>query len=281
MGNGTVILRKRLAGMAAKRTTTTGVAGFLLAAVLSLTACGTVAGIEEPAASEDRGAVVIRIALGSTALQKQAAAAAEAAGSQSPGAARGAALAKKGDTVITLDTLHLVLTSPGCPTRLVNLPVSGSIHAGSRVLTARVEGLNPLRNWKVKAYSRDLADSVLHSDSTTFFVKPADTAQVSMLMMPRYSVLVARFVSTWNKVDAIKRLELRVNGEVVDDTTFKQKEKTFDLRLSHKYLKANATASVELRAYTNTNAGSLKYRKTVTVNALASQDSEVTVQLVE
>lgn len=268
MGNGVVKIQKRLAGLVSlfaavlsTRIAIAGIAGLL-------TACGTIAGVEEPVDAGNRGAVVIRIALGSTALQKQA-----------PGAAQGAVLAKKGDTVITLDTLHLVLTSPGCTDRLVNLPVTGSIHTGSRLLTAKVEGLNPLRNWKVKAYSRDLVDTVLHSDSTTFYVKPADTAQVSMLMTPRYSVLVARFVSTWNKVDAIKKLELRVNGTVVDDTTFGVKQKVFDLRLSHKYLKANASASVELRAYTGTNAGSLKYRKTVAINPQASQDSEITVQL--
>jgi hypothetical protein len=254
MGTGQDTNRKRLAAPA-----------LLLAAVLSLTACGTVAGPEAPEAREDRGAVVIRIALGSTALQKRAA----------------PSLAKKGDTVITLDTLHLVLTSPDCPTRLVDLPVSGSIQAGAQVLTAKIEGLKPLRNWKVKAYSRDLADTVLHDDSTTFYVKPADTAQVSMLLTPRYSVLVARFVSTWTKVDAIKKLELLVNGSVVDDTVFAQKVRTFDVRLSHKYLKANAAASVELRAYTNTTAASLRYVRAVTLNTQASQDSEVTVPLLD
>lgn len=239
-----------------------------VAASLLLTACADLTGVSEPTASRvegadaseadrDQGAVIIRIALGSTALQKRSSV----------------------DTAITLDTLHLVLSCAGQADREVDLPVTGNINAASQVLTHKVTGLAPLRNWKLKAFSRDLADTVLHIDSTTFYVKPADTAAVSMLLAPRYSVLVARFVSTSALVASIKKLELRVDGQVVDDTVFAVRLKVFDVRLCHKYLKAGSATSVELRAYTSEKNKDLKYAKTLAVNAAASQDSEVSVQL--
>lgn len=239
-----------------------------VAASLLLTACADLSGVSGPTAARteagealeaegDEGAVIIRIALGSTALRKRASA----------------------DTAITLDTLHLVLSCAGQADRQVDLPVTGDINASSQVLTHKVTGLAPLRNWKLKAFSRDLADTVLHIDSTTFYVKPADTAAVSMMLAPRYSVLVARFVSTSVLVASIKKLELRVDGKVVDDTVFAVRLKVFDVRLSHKYLKAGASTSVELRAYTSEKNKDLKYARTLDVNAPASQDSEVTVQL--
>jgi hypothetical protein len=235
-------------------------AGAILAAGL-LVGCGTVTGVEDPSTSarvetsDDDGAVVIRIALGSVAL------------------------AKKADTNITLDTLHLTLTAAGCPTRTVNLPVSGNINTSGLVLTTKVTGLNPLRNWKLKAFSRDLADTVMHIDSTTFYVKPADTANVSLTLVPKYSVLVARFISTSNSVTAIQKLILRVNGVVVDDTTFSAKQRIFDLKLSHKYIKAGANTTIKLEALDRASPARIKYSKQFTLNPRATGDSTLTVNL--
>jgi hypothetical protein len=245
MGNGVGILKKLL--------------GATLAAFL-LVACADVTSVEEPTAAriesqDDNGSVLIRIALGSVAL------------------------AKKADTNITLDTLHLVLTSAGCSTRTVNLPVAGNINASNLVLTTKVDGLNPLRNWKLKAYSRDLTDSVMHMDSTTFYVKPADTAEVSMGLSPKYSVLIARFVSTNASLTKIEKLVLRVNGVAVDDTTFSSKKAIFDLKLSHKYLKAGTSATIKLEALDRASPARIKYSKQFTLNPRASGDSTVTVNL--
>lgn len=238
-----------------------GLLASLSAAVLFLTGCGDLTAVEDAparleAVDQEGGAVTIQVSLGAVAL------------------------AKKADTNVTLDTLHLTLTSAGCPTRLVNLPVAGNINTSSRVLTATVTGLQPLRNWKVKAFSRDLADTVLHIDSTTFYVKPADTAMVSMLLNPRYSVLIARFVSTKaSMVDNLEKLILRVNGVIVDDTTFATKRDVFDVKLSHKYLKAGASATIKLEALDRASPARIRYSQTLTLTPRASGDSTVTVNL--
>ncbi|HLP42525.1 MAG TPA: hypothetical protein VK465_13535, partial [Fibrobacteria bacterium] len=189
------------------------------------------------------------------------------------------ALAKKADTSVTLDTLHLLLTSPGCPSRDVVVPVSGDIHAASQSLTATVAGLQPLRNWKVKAWSRDLVDSVVHIDSTTFYVEPGATAAVPMRLNPRFSVLVARFVSTSATVTKIEKLVLRVNGTIVDDTTFSSKKAIFDVRLSHKYLKAGIATTLRLEALDRASPARVKYSKTFSLTPTASLDTTLTVKL--
>ena len=103
------------------------------------------------------------------------------------------ALAKKADTLVTLSTLHVLLTSPGCAARELALPVSGDINSASRPVAALVNGLPSLRNWKLKAWTTDAADSVMHVDSTAFYVRPGDTAAVDLRLLPRYSILVSRF----------------------------------------------------------------------------------------
>jgi hypothetical protein len=70
-----------------------------------------------------------------------------------------------------------------------------------------------------------------------------------------------------------------VDGKVVDDTTFSKKLKEFDVKLSHKYLRTGASATVELRAYST--AKKVKYFRAVNLSPAASVDSEVTVELTE
>lgn len=226
-------------------------------------ACGTLTGSEDASSRIESngqdgavGSAVIRISLGSVA-----------------------ALAKKADTTVTLDTLHITLSSPGCSTRAIDLPVAGNIQSGSLEFTARFDGLEPLRNWMLKAHSRDLSDSVVHIDSTTFFVKPADTADVSLLLAPKYSILVARFVSNSEDVDRIEKLVLKVNGVVVDDTVFSSKRKTFDVKLSHKYVKTGSSTTLLLQAMDKASNNHVKYSKSVTFTPRASGDSTITVQL--
>lgn len=252
MVSGVQYFVKRLLGLLAL-----GFAAFLPVA------CGTLTGSEEASSRIESnrkdggtGSAVIRISLGSVV-----------------------ALAKKADTMVTLDTLHITLSSPGCSTRAIDLPVAGDIQSGSQAFTARFDGLEPLRNWMLKAHSRDLSDSVVHIDSTTFFVKPADTADVSLLLAPKYSILVARFVSTSSKVTSIEKLVLKVDGIVVDDTVFASKQKVFDVMLSHKYVKAGESTTLQLQAMDKASNNHVKYSQTLTFTPRASGDSTITIQL--
>ena len=193
--------------------------------------------------------------------------------------AKVATAAGKNDTLITLDSLHLVLTSPGMATQTRTLMVVGNINTGSITMAVQSFNLYSLRNWQVKAWTDDNNDSVVHLDSTTFYVNPADTAIVSLPLNPRYSVVIARFVSTSTTVTAIEKLELRVNGSVVDDTVFKPKLKTFNVKLSNKYLKVGASATIILNALDRASPARVKYTKTVTLTPTASRDSSINIQL--
>lgn len=66
------------------------------------------------------------------------------------------------------NALHLHLSSPGCTSRELALPVAGDKNSASRSVAALVNGLPSLRNWKIKAWTKVAADSVMHIDSTTF-----------------------------------------------------------------------------------------------------------------
>ena len=231
-------------------------------ASLLLAACGPLLG---PQSTDDgeKGAARFQISLAS------------------PGSALGkaAAEARKNDTLTRVDTLFLTLTSPGSTTRNVKLPVSGNINAGPLTLNATVANLPSLRNWKVQARASDNLDSTVHLDSTTFYVKPGDTASVNMSLLPRFSVFIARFVSTSNAITAIEKLELRINGVTVDDTLFAPKKKIFDLKLSQKYFRVGVSATIALRALDRASPARVRYRRSFTYTAGASADSVFTVTL--
>jgi hypothetical protein len=271
MGTGPGPVGKHVAGALALalalKAAATALSALAPLSILFLVACADLATVMEPPSAGRSGAAA------------RAEDATGSAGIRITLAPLVAGLAKKADTTVTLDTLHLLLTSPGCPSRSLDIPVSGNIHGASLALAARVDSLKGLRNWKVKAWTRDLADSVIHSDSTTFYVQPGDTGRVSLLLNPRYAVLVARFVSTSNSVTAIEKLVLRVGGVVVDDTVFATRRRTFDVRLSHKYLKAGASATVKLEALDRASPARIRYSHTLSVAPNSARDTTLTVQL--
>lgn len=194
----------------------------------------------------------------------------------------GGALGKRSaatDTTVLLRTLHLELSSTGLPLQYRSVALAGNIHAGTLAPAPQVFALWGPRNWKVKAWTEDAADSVIHCDSTTLYVQPGRTAALTLPLNPRYSVLIGRFISMSNKVAAIEKLELRVNGQVVDDTTFLIKLKAFDVTLSSKYLRLGQPSTVELRAIDRLLPLRVKYSKTVIIDPDEGADSMMTITL--
>jgi hypothetical protein len=97
-------------------------------------------------------------------------------------------------SAIDLRKLVLTAVSSAVPADTVRdtIPVSGN----AQVTVTRVLTLAPLRTWTVGAKSLDARDSVIHQGSTAgFFVKPADTAAVTLNLTARYSMYEARFNS--------------------------------------------------------------------------------------
>lgn len=226
-------------------------------AALALAGCGDLMATRSPG---ERGYAEVAISLG---------------GMDSPLGKRAAA----SDTVVTLRNLFLELSAPGLPLQGRTVALSENIRGGSVTPPAQLIALWGPRNWKVKAWTTDAADSVLHKDSTTLYVEPGDTTALSLSLNPRFSVLVGRFISESSKIAAIERLELVVNGTVVDDTTFINKEKKFDVVLSDKYLRLGQASTIEMRALDRISPPRVKYSKSVILDPGESVDSTITIQL--
>lgn len=196
----------------------------------------------------------------------------------SPLAKRSRAMGKL-DTVVTLKTLHLELVAPGAPTQSRIVKLAGNIQSESITPAAQLFGLFGMKNWKLRAWTQDANDSVIHRDSTTFFVVPGDTTPLRMPLNPRYSVLIGRFISHSDRIAKIEKLELRVDGVLVDDTVFSSKQRIFDIVLSDKYLRVGRSTKVEMRALDRTSPDRVKYSKSVVLDPDETVDSQITIQL--
>lgn len=132
------------------------------------------------------------------------------------------------DTVFTLDSLIVELTSPDLAPIEYRYPVSGRADTGDIVVPVLVYELPSARNWKARIYSIDttttpLRRDTVHIDSVIFAVLPADTVVVSKKVSPAYSILRVRFLSS--SADSIgsgvKYLRLRVNGVTHDSISLR------------------------------------------------------------
>jgi hypothetical protein len=94
----------------------------------------------------------------------------------------------------TINLQKLVLTAVSSATPPDTVRDTSTVSGNAQVTVLRVLTLAPLRNWVVSAKSLDAKDSVIHSgSSSTFFVKPADTADVSLNLTSRFAMYEARF----------------------------------------------------------------------------------------
>ena len=122
---------------------------------------------------------------------------------------------------------------------------TAKISGNSQVTVLRVLTLAPLRNWTISAVSKDAKDSVIHQGSTaSFFVKPADTADVTLNLTSRFSMYQANFNTLPDSISSsvsgtgkdmlnLNRVTLLVDGVVKADST-----------LSSGYFSGNQSVSI-------------------------------------
>jgi hypothetical protein len=177
------------------------------AAAISLSACGTspqsVAVENPPAGGEQNATVKSTIVLGKVGVLSKA-------------------------SSISLQKLILTAVSSATPADTVR--DTALVSGNSQVTVLRVLTLAPLRNWTVSAKSLDAKDSVIHQGaSASFFVKPADTAEVSLNLASRFSMYEARFNSLPDSISSsvsgtgkdklnLNRVTLLVDGVVKADS---------------------------------------------------------------
>lgn len=177
------------------------------AAAISLAACGTspqsVAAENPPAGSEQNATVKSTIVLGKVGVLSKS-------------------------SSISLQKLILTAVSSATPADTVR--DTATVSGNAQVTVLRVLTLAPLRNWTVSAKSLDAKDSVIHQGATaSFFVKPADTAEVTLNLASRFSMYEARFNSLPDSISSsvsgtgkdklnLNRVTLLVDGVVKADS---------------------------------------------------------------
>lgn len=181
---------------------------FAAAAAISLSACGaapkTVGEENPPAGTEQNAAVKSTIVLGKVGVLSKS-------------------------SSISLQKLILTAVSSATPADTVR--DTATVSGNSQVTVLRVLTLAPLRNWTITAVSKDAKDSVIHQGATaSFFVKPADTAEVTLNLASRFSMYEARFNSLPDSISSsvsgtgkdklnLNRVTLLVDGVVKADST--------------------------------------------------------------
>lgn len=131
-------------------------------------------------------------------------------------------------SAISLQKLILTAVSSATPPDTVR--DTATVSGNSQVTVLRVLTLAPLRNWTVSAVSKDAKDSVIHQGSTSsFFVKPADTAEVTLNLASRFSMYQANFNTLPDSISSsvsgtgkdklnLNRVTLLVDGVVKADS---------------------------------------------------------------
>jgi hypothetical protein len=146
--------------------------------------------------------------------------------------AKRASLGKAG-AAASIDLLHLAvrLSAPGERAQEDTLPVSGS-EANS--LQKTYSGLAANKTWTFEARSLDRAGTIIHSGSATVFVLPGATVDARLALPAAYSELRAAFFPI---APAIGKVEVSVDGIVVEDSAFASGSTGDTVKLAFDYLK--------------------------------------------
>jgi hypothetical protein len=130
----------------------------------------------------------------------------------------------------TINLSKLILTAVSTATPPDTVHDTSIVSGNAQVVVTRNLTLVPLRNWVVSAKSLDAKDSVVHSGSSaSFFVKPADTAAVTLNLTSRFAMYEARFNSLPDSISSsasntgkdklnVNRVVLLVDGVIKADS---------------------------------------------------------------
>ncbi len=124
----------------------------------------------------------------------------------------------------------LIVTAVSSATPADTVRDTSNVSGNAAVTVLRVLTLAPLRNWVITAKSLDAKDSVIHTGSTaSFFVKPADTAVVSLNLTSRFAMYEANFNALPDSISSsvsgtgkdklnLNRVVLKVDGVIKADS---------------------------------------------------------------
>lgn len=125
----------------------------------------------------------------------------------------------------------LIITGVSGATPADTLRDTSLVSGNSQVTVSRNFTLKPLRSWTLTAKTLDVNDSMIHLGSTApFYVKPSDTAAVSLNLVSRYAMYQTNFNSmpdsitsttagTGKDVVKITRVLTKVDGVIKADSS--------------------------------------------------------------
>ena len=175
--------------------------------------------------------------------------------------------------VINLENLYIELIS-GTTVIRDTVSISGNSQIiVNKTYTDLVDGA-----WSISAKTRDVNSMVIHSDSTTFSVIPANTVDVSLSLSSKYSMLTANFVGI---ADSVSRCELLVDAAMVADSSFPaQSAIGSTLTLGYDYLTTSVSHNIKLDAYGDMwGTEYLLYTGDTTITVAAGEDSTYSINL--
>ncbi len=130
----------------------------------------------------------------------------------------------------SINLQKLILTAVSSATPADTVRDTSTVTGNAAVTVVRSLTLKPLRNWTITAKSMDAMDSVIHTGSTSaFYVKPADTAAVSLNLTSKFSMYQANFNTLPDSIASstsgtgkdkldLKKVVLKVDGVAMDDS---------------------------------------------------------------
>jgi len=130
----------------------------------------------------------------------------------------------------TINLVKLVLTAVSSATPADTVRDTSTVSGNAQVTVARTLTLAPLRNWVITAKSMDTKDSVIHTGATSvFFVKPSDTAAVTLNLSSRFAMYEANFNTLPDSISSsvsgtgkdklnLNRVVLKVDGVIKADS---------------------------------------------------------------
>jgi len=151
-------------------------------------------------------------------------------------------LAKAAD--ISLSKLCVSLSAEDETTVYDTIAMSGN---GSTTVTKTYGNLASMKTWILAVKTLDSKDSLIHGGSTAFDVRPGQTANVSLDLQSRFSMLKANFSPIR---DSVTRCELLLDGIKVDDSSFAKQSAVGDtIKLVCDYLKTNVSQRIRMDVY--------------------------------
>jgi hypothetical protein len=130
----------------------------------------------------------------------------------------------------TINLAKLIITGTSSATPPDTFKDTTAVSGNTQVTVTRNYTLKPLRSWTLTAKTVDAKDSIIHSGSTaSFYVKPADTASISLNLSSRFAMYQANFNSLPDSISAatgtgkdavkIKRVVMKLDGAIRADSS--------------------------------------------------------------